>query len=292
MISDYLLAFNSENVQYTASDSLIAYLDDKHQDWRNLISAPEEFIEFFKTDVHVFQNDWLRKLADEIFDIVSDNQLIELVWKDTTLNEWYRYAAIRRLIAMTPDTYLPLYIKELISGGFNLGGWGIGMVSELYDFPNSVKIVIESKKFDGNNFEFLAIKACECWEEYPQELRAKILKERDYFMRKDGNNTMWNMMALEEKLYLTNNIIANEYAKFHDVITFANFLNDRDERLHVNHDFACPEYNIETHQYTPSEQIQRFLSIAQEDSNDMAYELLDQTIRKLRHSAHPTFGNH
>ena len=36
-------------------------------------------------------------------------------------------------------------------------------------------------------------------------------------------------MSTEEKLYLTTAIIANEYAKFHDVITFTNFLIDKDE---------------------------------------------------------------
>lgn len=310
MISNYLSTFNSENKQYTSSDSLIKFLNANYSDWKNLITVPEEFMEFFKTDVKVYQNHWLKSLADEIFDIVSDDKLVEKVWNDTTMNEWYRYAALRRLMASAPDTYLPVYINELISGGFNLGGWGFSIISELYDFPDSVKVVLESKKYEGNNFEFLARKACEHWQEYPQDLRNKILQERDYFLRKNGDEALWQMMTLEEKLYLTNVIIANEYAMVHDAITYANFLNDRDKSkavlysckfrrkiIHIEtHNlmrdevpmppkgFDIPEYDAETRQYTPSEQITRFNAIAETDSNNMVSNLLKQTLRNL-HSA-------
>lgn len=320
MISNYLLSFNSENEQYTASDSLITYLDNNYPNWRILITDTNEFIEFFKTDVHVLQNSWLRKLADEIFNIVSDKKLIESVWKDTTINEWYRYAAIKKLISIEPDTYLPFYTEELISGGFTLGGWGFCMISELYDFPNSIEMILKSNKiFNRNNFECLAENACEYFEKYPQNIRTKILKERNYFIRKRCTQNTWKVMSTEEKLYLTTAIIANEYAKFHDVITFTNFLIDKDEskvvfltthfnflledivrnkhrqreglneqqefRMRVNK-FDCPKYDARTHQYTPSEQFSRFLSIARTEIDEMPYYLLNHTFQELSHSQH------
>lgn len=313
MISNYLLSFNSANESYTSPDSLIKYLDEKHPDWKTLIVDPDEFLEFFKTEVHVFQNGWLKHLAEEIFNIVSDKNLIDSVWKDTTINEWYRYTAIRKLISIEPDTYITLYSKELLSGGFNLGGWGYTMVSELYDFPDSVELVLNSdKRLEGNNFEFLAEKACEYFEKYPADVRNQILTNRDYFIRKNCNQAMWNILTNEEKIYLTAVIVANEYAKFHDAITFANFLEDQDESKavfltsgfsHLINDivrhkdshrhsiieqqltaFDCPRYDVTTHQYTPSEQLSRFLAFAQTDENRMPYSLLNRTSQELSHS--------
>lgn len=308
MIKNYLLTFNSEIDGYTAPDTLIRYLDERYPDWRNLITSPEEFIEFFKTDVHIFQNGWLRTLADEIFDVVNNPALVESVWKDTTFNKWYRYAAIKKLITLAPNNYLTEYITELMSNGFNLGGSGYLMISELYDFPNSVKIVLDSNKYDDYNFEFLAENASEHWQEYPLDLRTRILQNRNYFMLKNGRQSMWNVMTLEEKLYLSNVIIANEYAKFHDVITFANFLTDHDENKIVlfttefSHEieeiirhedrerfhrrfprenaFDCPRYDA-LRQYIPSELITRFLALAETDTNDMVYKLLKSTIISL-----------
>lgn len=316
MISNYLLSFNSENEQYTSSDSLIMYLDMNYADWRTLIVDSNEFIEFFKTDVHVLQNSWLKELANEIFNIVSDKNLIESVWKDITINEWYRYAAIRKLISIDSDIYLPFYTEELISGGFTLGGWGVMMVSELYDFPDSVEMILKSnRRFNGCNFEYLVEKACEYFEEYPHDVRTKILTQRNYYIRKHCTQNMWKVMSAEEKLYLASAIIANEYAKFHDVITFANFIIDQDDskvvfftndfRFHLRdmqfqrerlnerqvlhrryHDFDCPKYDVITHQYTPSEQFSRFLSIARTESDEMPYCLLNHTFQELSHFQH------
>lgn len=319
MISNYLLSFNSANESNRSSDSLIEYLDERYPDWRTLIVEPKEFLEFFKTEVHVYQNSWLKKIAEEIFNIVSDKNLIESVWKDSTINEWYRYTAIRRLVSIEPDTYITLYSKELLSGGFNLGGWGYAMVSELYDFPNSVELVLKSdKRLEGNNLEFLAQKACEYFDKYPVDVRNKILTNRDYLIRKNCNQAMWNIMTNEEKIYLTSVIVANEYAKFHDVVTYANFIEDQDESKlvlftnefsnlindivrHTDSDrhriiehqvanFDCPEYDETTHQYTPSEQLSRFLAFAQTDENRMPYDLLKRTSQELSHS-YCCFGN-
>lgn len=227
------------------------------------------------------------------------------------MNEWYRYAAIRKLISIDSDTYLPIYIKNLISGGFILSGYGFTMIDELYDFPNSVEIVLKSNtRLEGNNFEYLARKVCECFEKYPQEVRKKILNNRDYFVRRDCDQTMWKMMSVEEKLYLSTEIIANEYAKLHDAITFENFLIDQDrfkvvfltDEFHnqvdavINHKYSrlnelqdnpkfdCPKYDAATHQYTPSEQFIRFLSLAQTEDSEMPYHLLNKTFHDLRNS--------
>lgn len=309
MISKYLTAFNDEQERVTSSDVLIKFLDENYPKWKTLIDSPTEFLEFFKTDVHVFQNTWLINLANSIFDLVPNINYIESVWNDTNINEFYRYAAIRRLILVESTKYLPIYTNELISGGFLLGGCGFNMISELYDFPNNVKFVVDSNKWTGNNFEFLAQQACEHWNEYPPVLRNKILMERDYFIRKNCNKAMWAMMTIEEKLYLTNAIVANEYAAFHDAVTYAKCLNDRDSSnvvLLTNHfailwshifeddqpirhqplPFDIPDYNIETHEYTPSEQISRFRNLAQDTCNIVS-QLLEKAILKLSHGVHP-----
>jgi hypothetical protein len=180
-------------------------------------------------------------------------------------------------------------------------------------------ILKSNKIFNGNNFEYLAQNACEYFEKYPQNIRTKILKERNYFIRKGCTQNMWKVMSTEEKLYLTSAIIANEYAKFHDVITLANFLIDKDEskvvflttdfnfllkdivrnghqqrerlnepqEFHMRvHDFDCPEYDARTHQYTPSEQFSRFLSIARTEIDEMPYCLLNHTFQELSRFQH------
>lgn len=312
MISNYLLSFNSENEQYQASDSLIHYLDENHPDWRTLIVDADEFVEFFKTKVHIYHNDWLKTLANSIFNITNNQQLVESIWKDTTIDEWYRYAAIRWLILVEPNTYLPIYINELISGGFILGGYGFTMIDELYDFPNSIETVLDSKsRLDGNNFEFLARKACEYFDEYTLDVREAILKNRNYYIRRDCSLTTWKGFMAEEKLYLTAVIIANEYSKFHDVVTYVNYLNNHDEstvvllnndfcfaikdeqrrhRVNIPH-FDCPGYDPTTHQYTPSEQFSRFMSFAQTEKNGMSYCVLNKAFQELHHSQHRCGNN-
>lgn len=210
-MEDLIKTLNDFNEQNT-SKNLFTYLDKNSPDWRKDIKNSNVWLPFFEFDLKF--SDWkLYALALDFFDIIDDNNALKVVWNDERCNDWYRFAAIRRLRFLDEKTYLPEYIDWFK----NAFGWNaLFLTDELFDFDGAMDIAQDMLFSPQSNeherklgLEFLAKNACLLWDRYPKTVRDAIINQRNYYILTDCDGKMFRKMSYLERSSILNFIIRN-----------------------------------------------------------------------------------
>jgi hypothetical protein len=304
--------FFSNIKEYTTPDAVIQHLDLNFPQWRAELKHEEAWKDAFEYDIKIYQNTYLSDFADMLFDEIDNIEAEKMVWNNKNCNEFYRWAAIKRLRIYDKDTYLPLYIDALKKGEFLLGGWGFTIVDELFDFPSAISVTTEICRNNDMNtsigqvaLEYLANKACEHWDDYTDFIRHSIITKRDYFILKKATPGFWSKLSEPHKNLLVNRVSINEIKQYHDIIAFYQYVDNRENsRLmffnamwdfktkspdesksqllrELNTLFDMPTVDFETNQYTPSELITRFLNLTDNDADTMLHSILKSVVNKM-----------
>lgn len=149
----------------------------------------------------------------DLFDIIDDDNTLKAVWNDEERNDWYRFAAVRRLRLLDEKTYLSQYINWLR----NIFVWNaLFGVNELFDFDDAMNVaqdMLFSPQFNEHERElgldYFAKNACRLWYKYPKKVREEVANQRNYYILTDCDGLMFSKMSYLERSSILNFILRN-----------------------------------------------------------------------------------
>lgn len=195
--------------------------------------------------------------------------------------------------------------------------------NRIIDFPESVDFAIAvcEKGPDKNHaLKFLAANLVENWRKYPKNVKNDILKEYEDVVKTKCKQQIWDSLSTIHKLTLVHHIIVNEYNYVRDLMTLYEYLTTEEgcklpvitsdirmllDKIHhhpnqfqyrdeahfmddIRHrlcgGFDRPTVDYESLEYTPSEQLRRFLLFAEEGGDTMIADELKSARLEIEHS--------
>ena len=206
--------FNDQNI----TNNIFTYLDKNAPDWRKDIKNSNVWKSFFEFNLKF--SDWkLYAIVLDFFDIIGDDNVLRVVWNDKKCNDWYRFAAIRRLRLLDEKTYLPQYINWFR----NIFGWNaLFLIDELFDFDGAMNVAQDMLFSPQSNeherklgLEFFAKNACRLWHKYPKKVREIVINQRNYYILTDCDGLMFRKMSYLERSSILNFILRNTDENLH-----------------------------------------------------------------------------
>lgn len=306
---------NNPNTFAPSCSIAIQYLDEFCPQWRDEIQSPEAWNSVFEFDLKILHPD-LSKFADYIFDLVNNFELEKLVWRNEKCCTRYRFAAIRRLRKFDEEQYLPEYIDWLKNGlRSDLCHWiesssANWLDENVFDFHDSIAVAIQMVDKSRTSLSFyLAAKANENWEFYPETIKEMLIFEDNYLVRKYCTQSLWNKMTADQQYFILCKIVEDEYTSVHDIIAWAQYKDNENTphlrffessfKMHYREnssrgrrgfrevslsDFTTPVITING-EYRPSRQMEKFLALLSEGGNPFQLKILQRVVSNIRHSS-------
>ena len=301
IIESYFKSVNENSPNSAPHFIKLGYLDDNFPNWRTEIKNKEEWKATFEFDICITPGYFMFAFANELFDTIDNPEAEMFVWNNKNCKDFYRIAAVQRLIKTDQATYLPQYIDELKNGKFNFGVLGFFLLGYLFDFPAAEDVALEMYAAGLEEadlaFSYLAKVAHLHWDKYPESLKDKIVDKGPSAIHENISKELWSKLSLMHKIQLVYTVVTEEIKTFHNAnaisqcydngnttrtMFFGNgaewdIYNDMKSgdgiefkrlllKIYTDPRYYEPGVDIDTNQYTPSGRISRFIEASEGDT--------------------------
>ena len=315
MVTTFFQAYNDSHKVPGCAMSVIAYLDQYFPQWKAELKSPDQWKDIFEFDIHIYQDSCLYDFACSLFDLIGGIEASELVWNNPQCNDYYRFAALSRLLEQDEEKYLPIYREALCKGMFNFQE-DFDSVIPLFNISAKYELAMEICKAvaDDNCFskkealKLLVSVAQKMWNDYPQDIQDIVIQKRYYALMKDCTPEFWRQLSESQKLTIVYHIILFEYKNVHDILNLHQWLHTKsiehltfwgyvadsyddyckkkkenapDNTAFILRCFMVPSVDDKTGRYTPSGLIQHMISLTDSTKDEHLHTLLIDTVKEL-----------
>lgn len=315
MVTSYFQAYNESHKVQGCALSVISYLDQHFAQWQEEIKAPEQWKPAFEFDIHIHQDNCLYDLANLLFDHINNIEALELVWNNPLCNEYYRFAALSRLLERDEEKYLPVYREALGKGMFNFQG-DFDTVIPMFNISAKFELAMELCKAETADIYFpkkqalklLVSVAQERWNEYPLDIQQLIIQQRHSALMKDCTPDFWRQLKENQKLAIVEHIILFEYKNVHDILnlhqwmrtkssegmvfwgsvadTYKDYCSMRKNNVPTNtgfilRGFTMPEVDFASGQYKASGLMMKMIGLTDSPADELLHSLLEEAVKEL-----------
>lgn len=315
MVTTYFQAYNDSHKVRGCALSVISYLDQYFPQWKEEVKAPDQWKPAFEFDIHIYQDNCLYDLAGLLFDNINNIEAPELVWNNAQCNEYYRFAALNRLLEYDEERYMPVYREALRKGMFDFQG-DFDTVIPLFNITAKYELAMELCRagVDDNYFpkkqalKLLVSVAQERWNEYPLDIQQLIIQQKYYALIKECTPDFWNQLKENQKLAIVNHVILFEYKNVHDILnlhlwmrtksteglmfwgsvadTYKDYCSMRKNNVPTNtgfilRGFTMPEVDYASGQYKASGLMMKMICLTDNSADEQLHSLLEEAVKEL-----------